>query len=72
MLYVLTEAYRTDLGMNRREKSMTFLENLIKDESTVKQFEREYYLNIKPEKLVELEPVKPAFCFGALPIKGGR
>jgi len=51
---------------------MTFLENLIKDESTVKQFEREYYLNIKPEKLVELEPVKPVFCFGALPIKAGR
>ena len=51
---------------------MTFLENLIKDESTVKQFEQEYYLNIKPEKLIEPEPVKPVFCFGTLPIKGGR
>ena len=48
---------------------MTFLENLIKDESTVKQFEQEYYLNIKPEKLVK--PKSP-FQFGLLPmpIKG--
>jgi len=52
---------------------MTFLENLIKDESTVKSFEHEYYLNIKPEKLVEVEP-ESVFCFGQLPapINGGH
>jgi len=48
---------------------MTFLENLIKDESSVKQFEREYYLNICPAKL---EKPKPTLQFGLLPmpIKG--
>jgi len=51
---------------------MTFLENLIKDESTVKSFEREYYQNICPAKLEKAEPVKLAFQFGLLlmPIKG--
>ena len=48
---------------------MTFLEYLIRDESTVKQFEREYYLNICPEKLIKQEPMKPEFQFGVLPAK---
>ena len=50
----------------------TFLSELIKDEEKAKLFIKEYYFNIKPEKLVEPEPVKPVFCFGALPIKAGR
>jgi len=51
---------------------MTFLSNLIKDETSVKQFEREYYENICPEKLIKPEPPKPTFQFGVLPKKGGR
>jgi len=53
---------------------MAFLSNLIKDESTVKKFELEYYQNVKPEKLIQPEPPKPVFQFGLLPapIKGGR
>jgi len=49
---------------------MTFLSDLIQSEDAVKQFEREYYLNIKPEKLVKPEPVKPVFQFGLLPTRG--
>jgi len=51
-----------------------FLSELIRDEDTVRQFEREYYLNLKPEKLIKPEPPKPVFQFGLLPapIKGGR
>jgi len=44
----------------------TFLSELIKDEAAVKQFEREYYENICPEKLVKHEPAKPVFEFGLI------
>jgi len=50
---------------------MTFLSNLIKDETSVKQFEREYYESIYPEKLIQPEPPKPVFHFGILPKKRG-
>jgi len=53
---------------------MTFLQDLIESEDTVKQFEREYYLNIKPQKLAEVRPEPEQFQFGLLPapIKGCR
>ena len=51
---------------------MTFLSDLIKNETTVKSFEREYYENIYPEKLIKPEQPKPVFQFGALPKKRGR
>jgi len=51
---------------------MTFLSDLIQSEDAVKSFEREYYENIYPEKLIKPEPPKPVFQFGVLPKKGGR
>ena len=53
---------------------MTFLQDLIKDEETVKSFTREYYENICPEKLAEVKPEPEQFQFGLLPapIKGCR
>jgi len=49
---------------------MTFLDNLIKDETHMMAFLTEYYLNIRPEKLIK--PETEQFQFGLLPIKGGQ